>query len=72
MVFQYIRNALQVLTFVTRVNPFGQQETAELVFGMYSVLDLHQVRCHAKRIVLQIALARLTPAGNKTRSKRES
>lgn len=56
---------LKRLTVVTRVNPFGQQETAELVFSVYSVLDLHQVRCHAEGIILQVALTRLTPAEKK-------
>lgn len=36
---------------------------------MHSVLDLHQVRRHAKRIVLQVAVARFAPTGIQTRSK---
>lgn len=51
---------VSVFTIVTRVNPFSQQEAAELVFGMDGVLDLHQVGRHAERIILQVALALLT------------
>lgn len=54
----------QVLTIISGVNSLSQQEAAELVFSMYSVLDLHQVGGHAERIVLQIALTLLTPTEN--------
>lgn len=59
----------RVLTVITRVNFLSQQEAAELVFSMDGVLDLHQVGCHAERIVLQIALTLLTTAGNKLEEK---
>lgn len=53
-------------TIITRVNSLSKQEAAELVFGMDSVLDFHQVGRHAERIVLQVTLALLTPTRNKT------
>lgn len=53
------------LTIITRVNPLSQEEAAELVLSMHCVLDLHQVGCHAERIVLQVALTLLSTTGNK-------
>lgn len=53
------RSCSKVLTIVTRVDSLSQQEAAELVFSMHSVLDLHQVGRHTERIVLQIPLALL-------------
>lgn len=57
---------VSVFTIVTGVDPFSQQEAAELVFGMDGVLDLHQVGRHAERIILQVAPALLTATGNET------
>lgn len=59
----------QALTVVAGVNSLSQQEAAELVFSMYGVLDLHQVGCHAERVVLQVALTLLTTAGNEFKIK---
>lgn len=49
----------KVLTIITRVDSLSQQEAAELVFSVHSVLDLHQVGSHAEWIVLQIPLTLL-------------
>lgn len=59
----------RVLTIITRVNSLGQQEAAELVFSVHGVLDLHQVGCHAERIVLEIALTLLTATGKQLEEK---
>lgn len=63
------RSCSKVLTIVTRVDSLCQQEAAELVFSMHSVLDLHQVGRHAERIVLQIPLA-LLPTTKKISEKK--
>lgn len=52
------------LTIVPRVNPLSQQEAAELVFSMLCVLDLHKVRRHTERIVLQVTFTLLTTTGS--------
>lgn len=46
-----------VLTFISRVHPLSQQEAAELLLSQLSVLDLHQVRSHPERIVLEVSFA---------------
>lgn len=53
-----------VLTIVTGENPLGQEEAAELVLSVGRDLDLHQVRRHAERIVLQVAFALGTATGD--------
>lgn len=58
-------------TIVTRVNSLSKQKAAELVFSMYSVLDLHQVGRHAERIVLQVTPALLTTTGNEMQTYRQ-
>lgn len=59
----------QVLTIITRVNALSQQEAAELVLSVLCVLDLHQVRCHAKRVVLQVPLTLLTATGSQLKGE---
>lgn len=54
---------LSVLTVISRVNPLGQEETAELVLSVYRVLDFHQVRRHAERIVRKVAFTVLATTG---------
>lgn len=47
------------ITFISRVHPLSKQEAAKLFLVQLSILDFHQVRCHAERIVLKIPLTLL-------------
>lgn len=51
----HARPEVSSLTFISGVHPLSQQEAAKLLLREFSVLDLHQVGCHAKRIVLEIS-----------------
>lgn len=61
-----------LFTIIAGVNPFGQQEAAELVFSVDGVLDFHQVGGHAEGIILQVPLALLTTTGNSSEKQPDS
>lgn len=52
------------ITFISRVHPLSKQEAAKLFFIQLSILDFHQVRSHAERIVLKIPFSLLATAKN--------
>lgn len=70
--FVYLQAGVFIFTFITGVNSFGQQEAAELVFGVDGVLDFHQVGGHAEGIVLQVPPALLTTTGDSSSKQPDS
>lgn len=53
------------ITFISRVHPLSKQEAAKLFFIQLSILDFHQVRGHAERVVLKIPFALLATTEKK-------
>lgn len=59
---------LPSITFISRVHPLSKQEAAKLFFIQLSILDFHQVRGHAERVVLKIPFALLATTEKKKKN----